>query len=275
MKAYYFPICLIKGFEENPQETAQYIQTYCFNQIKDKLLKNGKNKEFAYRVAKGKFDKVELELKNKKIEPCSPITFVSKKYIDELAEGMCIDDLEICTFLYVCAVRSILGKKNNILTNWDLIVGRMGGDRLPIKIPKKANDRNKTLSYLTPMQKKLANRTFVFRKKVLDLCASSYGIGYYTEIGVHGFYVCQNISIVELKREVGEKIKKQKVKSVKDDISKNTRKRYLNDNNVTQILNGFGINAYSTEFVQYVINKSIDITSKQKVVNELQKFEKM
>lgn len=191
-KTIYFPICLLKNFEEQPQETAQKIQTFCYNQIATREGKDKAVKKIGYTI-----------FKNAQIEAFSPITFFNLDFIKSIANGAELDYELKCIFLFVCAIRSILGKNNFCKTNWQMVAARANGQR---KFTKKED--------LNGIAKRLLSRTIVWKENLKNFAYNEYKIGVYSKHGIRGFFVFSGMELSEF-ISISEPIINKEIKQTK------------------------------------------------------------
>lgn len=200
IKTIYFPICLLADFPNNQDKAARKILTYSFNAIAAKSTKETATQKVGFV----NFEKCEVDAH-------SPITYYSLDAIRSIANGNELDKNECLYFLFTCAVRSLLGKKTILLTNWQQIASRMCGKTFIAK----SEDLN-------VLAKKIIVRNHTLTEKLKQLL-QEFDINFYSTTGLHGFYL-HTLDKHEFTALMTEKLQKAKDKTVKDEKKKKSVK---------------------------------------------------
>lgn len=245
-KTIYFPISLLVGFEEHPQQSSKAIIGYCCRKIAEK-----KGEE----EAKCMFGDYYVTDTPPVQEKGVPFTHFNLEFIKIIADGFVVDSDNLAILLYVCGARSILGTKDYCKTNWQAIASRAAGNVEPIGICERLMNRR-------------------FGAKIAELAQQTYKIGYYSKVGIRGFFIYigttehfMNVAKAHITKEV-----KQTVVTEKNNQATNR----LSDDILKQILMPFAARLY-IEVTPQLMNyaKENDIFSNPKpdeIMRKLQAY---
>jgi len=251
----YFPICLLRNFEGNEQETAKKILKYCHDVISKKSNPKEATKALNCRI--------DFEQKYF-LEPNSPITFINADFVKNMAEGCEIDYTEKCVFLFVCAVNSI-SKNVFFLTNWQMIANRASG--------YKSVDNKRLLSGIS---KRFTARSHKFKETLLQNVKEIYNLRLYSCIGLRGFYLYRNMSESDFLELTKDKIKKATKETFNTEYSRQTQNKLSIEKRkkVVQVYaDNAGLNLnVGNDFLQIMEAKNILLTQQEKVLQELKLY---
>lgn len=189
----YFPISFLRSFEAEPQKTARKILSYVFNVLQKKTSKT----EAARRIGFTDFEQYG------KVEKYQPQTFFNIDYVKKIAGGCGLSSFETSLFLYVCAARSLMLKEKACRTDWNMIAARMSG-----------YSYFNTENNLTPSASHILKRAERYRENLKKSAFNLYGVGFYSSLGLRGFYVWRNMSFPEFISFYKEKINNEKRKTI-------------------------------------------------------------
>lgn len=227
---YVFPICLLKGFEEEPNKTARIINTFVYNRRK---AKKGISEEDLTPYTGIDFEKYEIDIH-------SVYTWCDYDFLSSIAKGRKPTKKEIELFLFLCAVRSIIQHDNWKLSNWLCIAFRAAGYNSP-------NENIK----LSGICESFTFQTKERRRRLIDEI-SKYKIDIYSSIGIRGFYIYQNIELIEVIRHVEETKKKNKEESARIKKIRESFYRSYKNGTLKDTINGvYGKNVYTDELGKY------------------------
>lgn len=227
-KTYHFPLCLLRDFEDDTQQCAKAIITYCYNAIKENELKKGVKEKDAHRKAKEYCNYGEqMEFFNKKnISIRTIITHANVNTINSIAKGAYMSDRDKAVFLMACAVRSMVPSgRSYVKTNWRFLSSRMGG----------FSSHLEQKTQLSSIQKKVIthpNSRNFWRANVLFDLAENYGICMFSKFRTRSIYFYYGMTESELlniiQTEIEDETKKIAIeKKLEKDKKQRTEKQKL------------------------------------------------
>lgn len=264
---YYFQLCLLRGFEEDPNKAARKINTFVYNQRKSS---DGANAETLAPYTGIEFEKYE-------IEKSSYYTWCNYEFLHSIAKGYRPSDKEIKQFLFLCALRSLFQNKGKwkrnapdiINTNWLSIAYRAYGYNNPQKDVK-----------LTGLCETLTHQNKGMRRMLSEF-ASNCGIGIYSAMGVRGFYAYQNMELLDVVLFVDNEKKRSKAERVKVAKIKESYANSFKNGTLGSIVNKIiGADVYTDEMGRYLCengksgmpdeyrNLANDFLSREKIINQ-------
>ena len=213
-KTLYFPICLLRDFEENEQYTAKKILKYCHDTIRAKKGEKEATKTLNQII--------DFDIKYS-LEPHSPMTYINADFVKNLANGYDCDYMDKCLFLFVCSVNSILMRKDYLFTNWLLVASRASGFR--------GYDKKRSFYGIPKRLTGKRNVSNVFYENLMRIASDRYGINLYFHPGMKGFYIYRNMTENNLKevekdvlsRKIKQAAYEDKTKVAQNKLSKETK----------------------------------------------------
>jgi len=226
----YFPISFLRDFENEPQKTARKILTYVFNTIQKKTSKADATKKIGF---------TEFEQYGK-IPKNQPQTYFNINHIKQIANGFEQSKFDISLLLYVCAVRSILLNKKAVKSTWKMIAARMSG----FSYFGTNNDLNNSAA-------RLLKRADTYRNNLKEEAFSRFGVGFYSCVGVRGFYVWRDMTFAEFVKFYNDDINKEKKKTIIQ-AKEETYMQKVAKNTIEEIVKVFTAEPMNEKELQYI-----------------------